>query len=126
MANKFEEKFNNLPYSTDWWERRCYILKLIVDMLDEFNTFQIYWTSLDENAKSRSRFILFGLEDTIYIWSDGFQKGLIECSQLDKVWNQGNNGDVMYSNLANAPVIYPMAMSAIYDNKLHRVYELKL
>lgn len=129
MANKFEKEFNNLPYSTDFWKRRCTILKLIVDMSDEFGIFLIYWSSLDENAKQRERYIIFSLESTIYIWEDIFIKGLIEYSQLDKVWKEENNeidGCVMYASLANVPVMYPIVMSAIYDNKLHRVQELRL
>ena len=120
MANKFEERLNNLPYSTDWWERRNLVLGLISDMQCEFDNIEIYWTSLDENEGHRSRFIFFSFDNNLYIWVDGIINGKIENAQLDKIDLRNRRGGVLYSNVYNAPPIYELALQALRDNKLYK------
>ncbi|MEE0926792.1 MAG: hypothetical protein UH641_04240 [Bacteroidales bacterium] len=120
MANKFEERLNNLPYSTDWWERRNLVLGLISDMQCEFDNIDIYWTSLDENEDHRSRFIFFSFDNNLYIWVDGIINGKFENAQLDKIDLRNRRGGVLYSNVYNAPPIYELALQALRDNKLYK------
>lgn len=120
MANKFEERLNNLPYSTDWWERRNLMLGLISDMQCEFDNIEIYWTSLDENEDYRSRFIFFSFDNNLYIWADGIINGKIENAQLDKIDLRNRKGGVLYANVYNAPPIYELALQALRDNKLYK------
>lgn len=121
MANKFEERLNNLPYSTDWWKRRNLVLGLISDMQCEFDNIEIYWTSLDENEDHRSRFIFFSFDNNLYIWVDGIINGKIENAQLDKIDLRNRRGGVLYSNVYNAPPIYELALQALNGNKLYKV-----
>ena len=121
MANKFEERLNNLPYSTDWAERKDMMLRLIYSMYNEFDRFAIYWTSLNKKEETRFRFIFFTFEDDCYVWTDVVENGLVEGYVLDKLIAE-RLATNLASNIANQPPFAPIAIGWLKEDKLYRDY----
>lgn len=63
------------------------------------------------------RFLYFRIYEATYVWGDVMINGLIECSQLDKVYND-NIATVLYSNIENVPACAPFLFMMIENNDI--------
>ena len=120
--NDFEEAIMNLPYSTDWFKRRCMHFDVIISYSKKFDYFRVYTeTHRDENDKKwKTIFIIIKYKENLYVYTDWTIDGLVEGAQLDKILD--NIVSVMYSHLKNVPPIAPIALKLLEAGVLERDY----
>lgn len=117
--NKFEEALQNVPYSTDWYEYRCNNLKVVGHFIDSNDC---EWSQVWEKEKPDFKIhsIVFFIYGQLYVWSDLIEKGLIECSQLDRPVND-YSAAVLYSNVENAHAMAPIIFKMIDNGEIKRI-----
>lgn len=114
-ANEFEEAIANVPYSTDWFEMRNEVIRLIVDVYhNQMPYFRSFQSTVDD-APNRRRCLVFEIFGEMYMYNEHFENGLIESGQLDRIVHLDDSWEncvaiVLYSNVVNAPPAAPMAL----------------
>lgn len=115
FANEFEDAIADVPYSTDFFEMRNNVVRVIMDVyydkMDFFRMFQS--TPTDEPNRQRS--LVFEVFGQLYMYNEHFEDGLIESGQLDRIVHLSDDWSncvavVLYSNVVNAPPAAPIAL----------------
>lgn len=125
-ANEFEEAIANVPYSTDWFDMRNEVIRLIVDVYhNQMPLFRSFQSTID-NAPNRQRCLVFEIFGEMYMYNEHFENGLIESGQLDRIVHLDDSWEncvaiVLYSNVVNAP---PAAPTALKYYKTFGMYEI--
>ena len=109
--NKFEEVIDNVPISSNWKETADYILELICnDYHDECSYFQTMQSVQTPNC-DYFRTIVFELQNEVYIYWDAVKNGRLECSQLERFIELGDNWENVVSLVvySSDPTARPLA-----------------
>lgn len=113
-ANEFEEAIANMPYSTDWFEMRNTVVRIINNYYEKMSFFRMFQSTVSDDL-DRFRCIIFEILGGMYMYNERLENGRIECAQLDKIvfldddWNNCV-AIVLYSNVVNAPPAAPMLL----------------
>ena len=126
FANEFEEAIANVPYSTDWFEMRNNVVRIIMDVYyDKMDFFRMFQSTPNEDP-DRRRSLVFEVFGQMYMYNEHFENGLIESGQLDKIFHLSDDCNncvavVLYSNVVNAPPSAPMALKYFKAVGLHAI-----
>lgn len=125
-ANEFERTIANVPYSTDWFEMRNYVVRVIMDVYYGQMTYFRMFQSTASDDPNRRRCLVFEIFGEMYMYNEHFENGLIESGQLDRIVHIDNNWDncvavVLYSNVVNAPPAAPLALKYFKLVGLHEI-----
>lgn len=103
IMNEFEQELNNCPYSTNWYTMRCSVAGICEKYMQKS---ECKWTHIYEKVigNNTTRFVVFYIYGALYVWADMVVDGKIECSQLDKPYNDFE-ASVLYSTVVNASQI---------------------
>lgn len=113
-SNEFEEAIANAPYSTDWFEMRNNIIRVINAYYDKMSLFRSFQSTASDEP-NRIRSIVFEIFGEIYMYNEHLENGLIESGQLDKIVHLDDAWEncvaiVLYSNKANVPPAAPTTL----------------
>lgn len=114
--SKLEQAVKNVPYSTDWFKMRNRVTDVVMSFVETAEWHHVYRTSLD--SKDFIQFVVFQSENNIFVWSDIWEKGKIEGSQLEQVINE-NFSHIIYSHNENSGPIAPLMFIMIDEKKLY-------
>ncbi|MCQ2273571.1 MAG: hypothetical protein MJZ86_02125 [Bacteroidales bacterium] len=113
---RLEEAIQNVPYSTDYFKMRNRVTAVVVDSIETSEWHHVLRTSLDSD--NFIQFVLFQSEDVIFVWSDIWEDGKIEGSQLEQVINEYLS-HIIYSHNENSVPIAPVMFKLMEDKKLY-------
>jgi len=126
FANEFEEAIANVPYSTDWFEMRNNVVRVILDeYYDNMDFFRMFQSTLNDDP-DRRRSLVFEVFGQMYMYNEHFENGRIESGQLDKIIHLSDDWSncvavVLYSNVVNAPPAAPVALKFFKAVGLHEL-----
>ena len=112
FKNEFEKYLANIPFTPDWWERRCYVVSLFIKYSGNESNIKIY-TSLDGNIMASFCRIF----DDYYMLLETKEDGKVESSQLERIINDYIS-KVLYSNIENSPSGFAIIYKLIEDGIL--------
>lgn len=98
VINPFEHAIKNAPASSDIFEQRKIITKIIMDYINAGNEYRRQKETILGNRKFS--FVIFKLFTNLYIWTDFYEKNLLECFRLDVIYDE-NTSFVLFSNMPN-------------------------
>ena len=107
---RLEEAVKNVPYSTDWFRMRNNVTEVVKNSLENAEWHHVYRTSLD--SKDFIQFVAFESEDNIFVWTDIWEDGKIEGSQLEQIVNESCS-HIIYSHNENSVPIAPLMFMLI-------------
>jgi hypothetical protein len=113
---KLEQAIQSVPYSTDWFKMRTNVANLVADCIENAEWQHAYRTSLD--TKNFIQFIVFKSDGNIFVWSDFYEDGKIEGSQLEYAINE-YAAHIIYSHNQNSIPMSPMMFKLIDENQLY-------
>lgn len=113
---RLEEAVKNVPYSTDWFKMRNRVTDVVMNSVETAEWHHVYRTSLDSN--DFIQFVVFQSEDKVFVWSDIWEDGKIEGSQLEQIVNEYSS-HIIYSHNENSVPIAPVMFKLIEDKELY-------
>lgn len=117
--NDFENAIDNCPYSTNWFEMRNNMLSIVGSFIEKK---ECEWHHVYEKELGSLKFhcIAFYIYDSLYVWTDTIENGLIESSQLDKPYND-YMAKVLYCNVENSYPFAPMLFKWIDEKDIVQI-----
>ena len=117
--NKFEDDIDNCLYSTDWYEYRCNLARIVETYIQDSDC---SWYHIYEKdaGDTKIRSIVFYIYESLYVWTDIVIDGKIESSQLDKPYSD-NVADVMYCNVHGTSPFAPLLFKLIDNNEITQI-----